>query len=170
MFELVCENVAKAAEASLQMHQEAFKRWVALWPGVPETAGPSVEQAQRFEATWTEFCEDVLKKQWETLAVQFEAGLQHMEDASRLASGTIDLWWKFFETLHLAPIPAATTRVGETPALQALEESALKRAKQGLPPPRQVYDAENRNRIDWSRFPAWVRPSDPELFEGGHEG
>jgi hypothetical protein len=163
MFDLVCENVAKAAEASFEMHRETFKRWVALWPGAPATPGPTAEQAPGFETTWAEFCEDVLKKQWEAWAVQFETGLKHVEDASRLASGTIDLWWKFFEMLHLSDVPKAT-------ALETLEQSALEQARRGLPLPRQVYDAQNRSRIDWSRFPCWARPSDPELFEGGHEG
>ena len=37
--------------------------------------------------------------------------------------------------------------------------------------PREVYQAPYRNLIDWSRFPDWARPSDPEMFEGsGHEG
>jgi hypothetical protein len=34
-----------------------------------------------------------------------------------------------------------------------------------------VYEAQNRNRIDWTKMPEWARPADPELFEGaGHEG
>jgi hypothetical protein len=160
MFDLVCENVAKAAEASFRMHREAFKRWATLWPDV---RGPAAVQAQEFETTWAEFCEDVLKKQWEAWAVQFETGMKQVEDASRLTSGTIELWWKFFEALHLSSVPAATP-------LETLERAALERARQGLPLPRQVYEAQNRGRIDWSRFPAWARPSDPELFEGGHEG
>ena len=32
-----------------------------------------------------------------------------------------------------------------------------------------VYDAQNRGRIDWSRFPEWAWPTDPEVFTG-HEG
>ena len=34
-----------------------------------------------------------------------------------------------------------------------------------------IYQMPYRNRIDWSEFPDWARPSDPEMFEGtGHEG
>jgi hypothetical protein len=48
---------------------------------------------------------------------------------------------------------------------------AEERMRNGLAPPREVYRSPCRDRIDWSRFPDWARPSDPELFEGsGHEG
>jgi hypothetical protein len=48
---------------------------------------------------------------------------------------------------------------------------AEERIKRGLAPPREVYQTPYRDRIDWSRFPDWARPTDPELFEGaGHEG
>jgi hypothetical protein len=54
---------------------------------------------------------------------------------------------------------------------QSLESRARERMQKGLPPPREVYDAQNRGRIDWTSAPDWARPVDPELFEGcGHEG
>jgi hypothetical protein len=52
----------------------------------------------------------------------------------------------------------------------SLEEVATERMKRGFAPPREIYDLKNRGRIDWSTVPAWARPLDPELFEGGHEG
>ena len=51
------------------------------------------------------------------------------------------------------------------------EERARQRTRQGLAPPREIYDIRNRNRVDWSTLPEWARPSDPDLFEGCvHEG
>jgi hypothetical protein len=48
---------------------------------------------------------------------------------------------------------------------------AVQRMRQGLAPPRQIYQAPYRNQIDWLQFPQWVRPIDPEMFEGtSHEG
>jgi hypothetical protein len=48
---------------------------------------------------------------------------------------------------------------------------AVKRMNRGLAPPREIYQSPLRNQIDWSKFPDWARPSDPELFEGSaHEG
>jgi hypothetical protein len=62
-----------------------------------------------------------------------------------------------------APAPAA--------AVEELVEVAGKRVAQGLAPPREIYKAQYRKRIDWSKFPEWAQPSDPELYEGCvHEG
>ena len=48
---------------------------------------------------------------------------------------------------------------------------SMERMKKGLAPPREIYQVPYRNRIDWSQFPEWARPSDPEMYEGsGHEG
>jgi hypothetical protein len=57
------------------------------------------------------------------------------------------------------------------PGDEELIHRAEERAKKGLAPPREIYQSPYRTRIDWSRFPDWARPSDPELFEGcSHEG
>ena len=53
----------------------------------------------------------------------------------------------------------------------ALIKLAEQRISQGLAPPREVYRVENRQRIDWLKFPGWARPVDPEVFVGCcHEG
>jgi len=55
--------------------------------------------------------------------------------------------------------------------LSSLEQRASARMRQGLAPPRQIYELPYRNRVNWSDFPEWARPSDPELFDGcAHEG
>jgi hypothetical protein len=72
-------------------------------------------------------------------------------------------------------IPRSSSRSRRrTTAAQAasnLEERARQRTRQGLAPPREIYNIRNCDRVDWSTLPAWARPSDPELFEGcTHEG
>lgn len=53
----------------------------------------------------------------------------------------------------------------------ALIKLAERRARQGFAPPPRIYRVEYRRRIDWTRFPAWARPVDPDLFDGCcHEG
>jgi hypothetical protein len=55
--------------------------------------------------------------------------------------------------------------------LERLERLAVERTSRGLAPPREIYLAPYRSRINWARFPEWARPSDPEMFEGtAHEG
>jgi hypothetical protein len=90
---------------------------------------------------------DLMLKQWTWLASQYWCGVAPWAARPRTESGT--------------PAP-------EEEGLQAL---ARERARKGLAPPREIYDVQNRNRIDWSELPDWARPSDPELFEGcSHEG
>jgi hypothetical protein len=52
-----------------------------------------------------------------------------------------------------------------------LTRLAAERLAAGLAPPPEIYQVPYRNQIDWSQFPEWARPSDPDLYEGcGHEG
>jgi hypothetical protein len=65
--------------------------------------------------------------------------------------------------------PAMTSKAPG--GIAELESLALERVRKGFPPPAEVYQVQNRNRIDWSRFPEWAWPTDPELFTGtAHEG
>jgi hypothetical protein len=109
MFELVFESLKRATETTIQMQQEAFRKWATLWPGLPAVPGTFAEQAQKFQKKWAEFYEELLKKQRETLEAQFKAGLKHIEEAFRLAetkdpgelrARTVELWQKVFETLR----------------------------------------------------------------------
>jgi hypothetical protein len=53
----------------------------------------------------------------------------------------------------------------------ALESKTRARLEKGLAPPREIYDVQNRGRIDWTRVPEWAQPADPDMFEGcAHEG
>ncbi len=52
-----------------------------------------------------------------------------------------------------------------------LLQEALKRVQNGLAPSAEIYRLKGRQRIDWSVFPRWAQPVDPEIFDGCcHEG
>ena len=54
---------------------------------------------------------------------------------------------------------------------KALFRLAEERISQGLAPPPEIYRVEFRRSIDWSEFPAWAQPTDPQAFDGCcHEG
>jgi hypothetical protein len=54
---------------------------------------------------------------------------------------------------------------------QRLVALAKQRAAEGWAPPAEIYRVELRREIDWSEFPAWARPVDPEVFDRCcHEG
>ncbi|MCA9103226.1 MAG: hypothetical protein KDA63_18855 [Planctomycetales bacterium] len=56
-------------------------------------------------------------------------------------------------------------------AFDELIEAAEERIRQGLAPPPEIYQVKYRRRVDWTRFPLWAQPLDPEIFDGcGHEG
>ena len=86
----------------------------------------------------------------------------------------VDAGFRTADTLLAAaaePPAAVGVAAGPAAGLDALVGYSLERVRKGLPPPRELYDVKHRERIDWLRFPAWARPSDPEAFVGcGHEG
>jgi hypothetical protein len=96
--------------------------------------------------------------QWLLLDAQYRAGLKLV---AALSPGAVT---------PTGPEPeSAAPRAADD--LKEIERRAAERASKGLPPPKEIYEVQNRNRIDWSRFPEWARPVDPEVFEGcGHEG
>ena len=100
---------------------------------------------------------------------------------SRMATGLLRGQWALVDTgfrtadklLGAAAEPAAPQDMAAQPAvnLGTLLSYSLERVRKGKPPPRELYDVKYREQIDWLRFPAWARPSDPEAFVGcSHEG
>ena len=69
----------------------------------------------------------------------------------------------------VTPVPVAEGTAAGRP--DGLVAQALERVHKGLAPPREIYLAPFRGRIDWAELPDWARPSNPDLFEGcSHEG
>lgn len=107
---------------------------------------------QRLSQDWFREVAGALRGPWRLLDAQYRLG--------------IDLLGVFSQDAGAAGGPGARP---ETSA--DLERRALERVRKGLSPPREVYEAQHRARIDWSRFPEWARPIDPEVFTGSpHEG
>jgi hypothetical protein len=98
--------------------------------------------------------------QWEFFAYQHQVGLRLMETVLRPPART---------GANSAKAVEPTAQTGEE--FRRLECQAAERIRQGLAPPKEIYETPYRDRIDWSKFPVWARPSDPELFEDCvHEG
>jgi hypothetical protein len=108
---------------------------------------------------WLSSMTGLVAWQWELLQAQNRIGLRLLEAAAGLAASPTQ-----------APAPALA-EPPEPDTLGRLERLAAERIGQGLPPPKEIYCYPYRAQIDWTRFPEWARPSDPEMFEGcGHEG
>jgi hypothetical protein len=100
---------------------------------------------------WAQAVVIIARGQWQLFETPWRAGLQVLQAISGAGEG---------------PDPEP----GKAAEPKSLERQAEERVRKGLAPPREVYDVRNRDRVDWLSFPDWARPSDPDLFEGAHEG
>ncbi|HKB39900.1 MAG TPA: hypothetical protein VKD72_25920 [Gemmataceae bacterium] len=110
-------------------------------------------------AHWFEVMRSMALGNWRLLNTQYQVGLDLLKALRESKEEP--------ETGQAPPPPDSKAEGG----LRDLEARALERVRKGFPPPPEVYEAQNRSRIDWSRFPEWAWPTDPELFTGtSHEG
>jgi hypothetical protein len=118
------------------------------------------KEGRTFCQSWWQIVSSLLECQWKLVERQYRVSLQLLEGAWRAAPGTGGR----------PALPAVTTSPNAA-RLPSLEQFAVERVRHGLAPPKEVYETPYRERIDWSQFPGWARPIDPELFQGcGHEG
>ena len=127
MFDQVLENVSKATDATFQVQQEMFKKWIGLWPIAPPSPA-GLGEPLKIQKKWVEIVGELLKKQRESVQVQFSAGLQNIEEAFNLAQAkdleelrtkAVDLWKKSFECLRQAS--EAQAREFQTAAIKWTE-------------------------------------------------
>jgi hypothetical protein len=108
MFDQAFDSLRKATESSIALQQEMFRKWMGLWPGIPESTFPFSE-LQKFQKKWVEVVGELVKKKNESLEAEFKAGLQNIEEAFRLSeikdpeelrAKTVELWQKTFDYLR----------------------------------------------------------------------
>jgi hypothetical protein len=109
---------------------------------------------------WSHLLTSLLDYQWQWFASQYQINLQLVDRVLRMPPrrrGRSEEQGK-----------GESQKVEE---LRQLERQAIERISRGLAPPKEIYAAPYRDRIDWGQFPQWAWPSDPELFQGStHEG
>jgi len=111
---------------------------------------------------WLNAATTLLVSQWKLFETQYETGLKLMESA--LGTPTSDRGVR-------KTVPDAVPPVDPREEARRLEQLAAERVSQGLAPPKEIYQVPYRNQINWSKFPEWAKPTDPEVFEGSsHEG
>jgi hypothetical protein len=128
---------------------------VAIMTNKSIRVGPDIYQ------WWSQAITSLALRPWRLLHAQYQAGVKLLNAlmGSSMARESVTEW------KGQSPTPSIPSDFAK------LEHAAAERAREGRAPPREVYEVMNRSRIDWSRFPDWARPSDPELFEGcAHEG
>jgi hypothetical protein len=109
---------------------------------------------------WSHLLTSLLHCQWQWFTGQYQVSLQLVERALRVPPRR-----------EARPEERGKGESQRADDLRKLERQAVERISRGLAPPKQIYDAPYRDLIDWSRYPDWAWPSDPELFQGSvHEG
>src|SRR5689334_3556457 len=106
--------------------------------------------------------QDVFWNQWQWMCAPCRLGIEVMDDflvRSRRPDTAVDRPGPASPAAEPTPGAAPENRLDET-----LEQRALSRLKSGRAPPREIYDVQNRGRIDWSNVPDWAKAVDPELF------
>jgi hypothetical protein len=129
MFDQAIDSLRKATEATFQVQQELFNKWVGLWPAMP--VPPATFLAPASQKKWVEAVGELAKKRREALEAQFSVGLRSIEEAFRLAEAkdpeelrakTVELWQKAFDfqrqafETQLQDFQAAAAKWGEPAA------------------------------------------------------
>jgi hypothetical protein len=107
MFEPVFESLRKATDATVQMQQELFNKWTALFPALPMV--PAAYEPLKFQKRCLEVIAQLTRKQRESLEAQFNSGAKTIEESFRLFEAkdpeelrakTVELWQKAFDSLR----------------------------------------------------------------------
>lgn len=88
VYEEVLSNMRKAAEANLKMQQEVFQQWSALWPGFPNPQTAWLQKVRDFQHQWVTTISDLARKHRDTLDRQYQAALDSLEEALRVAEAS----------------------------------------------------------------------------------
>jgi len=129
------------------------------------------QESQAAYQCWSQTVAGVLAWQLNLFQTQYHVGFRMVEVALGIPGGAAT---PVRETA-LAPAATLAEKPAEAPCavdrFQNLESVAFERTRKGLAPPHEIYDLPYRDRVDWSKFPDWARPIDPEVFQdSGHEG
>ena len=123
---------------------------------------------------WSHVVTNVLAYPWKFWDVQYQIGMTIVDSVLGMSAGPGIRWEKPSKAKPTSTDPASVeARLAAKPreVLPSLEQLAAERLRRGLAPPREVYQVPYRDRVNWSDFPAWARPTDPELFQDcSHEG
>jgi hypothetical protein len=121
---------------------------------------PTLPDLRALRHYWSRTVTSMLQGQWQLIDTGFRVANKVLEAASNIPVNE--------GPPREAAGPAAP---GASRTTEELVTVAMKRMKMGFAPAREIYEAPHRDRVDWSQFPDWARPVDPEVFEGcSHEG
>jgi hypothetical protein len=65
-----------------------FRQWGALWPGFPTPQAAWLDKVRDFQHQWAATISDLARKHRDTLDRQYQAGLESLEEALRVAEAS----------------------------------------------------------------------------------
>jgi hypothetical protein len=87
VLEDVFQNIRRAAESNLKMHQEIFHQWTHMWPfPTPQTIW--VDKARDFQKQWSTVVSELVRKHRDVMDQQFQAAIESLDAALRVAEAT----------------------------------------------------------------------------------
>jgi hypothetical protein len=171
-----------ACEEQVQQFQQWWAQTVReLLQGQRETVEAQFEASQQyiekvFQIGEARSAQEVRARTLELWQKGFEVVCQASEAQARDFTVALQKWGELISALGgpAERAPEATSKARQSTfdvELEKLKRLAAERISQGLAPPREIYQVPYRSHIDWTTFPDWARPSDPEMYEGcSHEG
>jgi hypothetical protein len=87
VLEDVFQNIRKAAETNLKMHQEMFQQWSHLWP-IPTAHSVWVDRIRDFQKLWADAVTDLARKHRDVMDKQYQAVVESLDAALRVAEST----------------------------------------------------------------------------------
>src|SRR5512135_2696753 len=131
MFDQVLDNLRKATDSTIQLHQEMFRQWFQQWPqvlGIPTPgtmlANSWADQVHALQREGSQTVTDMLNKNRETLESQYRAGIQ-------------DLRWAYDELERR--VEERTAELSRTNTLLKQEIIVRQRAEEALRTSERLY-------------------------------
>lgn len=87
VLEDVFQNIRKAAESGMKMHQEIFHQWSHLWP-FPTPQSLWVDKIRSFQRQWANAVSDLARKHREVIEKQYQAAIESLDAALEVPSST----------------------------------------------------------------------------------
>ena len=87
VLEDVFQNVRRAAESNLKMHQEIFHQWTHMWP-FPTPQSIWVDKARDSQKQWAATVTDIVRKRRDVMDKQYQAAIESLDAALRVAEAT----------------------------------------------------------------------------------
>ena len=87
VLEDVFQNVRRAAEANLKMHQEIFQQFSHMWP-FPTPQSIWIDKIRGFQKQWTTTVSDIARKHRGVIDKQYQAAIESLDAALEVAEST----------------------------------------------------------------------------------